>query len=77
MPKPTVENQRATVLLDLEKLYALLVAETGKTPEREAAFAKYRKVLTKATAAAPTPEMKNENATALLQATLALVRLTF
>jgi hypothetical protein len=65
------------VLVALEDLYALVVQATGKTPERVAAFEKYRKVLNKALAPAHTPEMKNENATALLQATLALVRLTF
>jgi hypothetical protein len=76
-PKATIETQRATVLVALEDLFALINTTHGQTPERDKAFEKYRKVLTKALAPAHTPEMRNENATALLQAVLTLVRLTF
>jgi hypothetical protein len=76
-PKATIETQRATVLVALEDLFALINTTHGYTPERTKAFEKYQKVLTKALAPAHTVEMKNENATALLQAVLTLVRLTF
>jgi hypothetical protein len=76
-PKPTVEVARATVLVALEDLYALHVAAKGKTPEMDAAFDKYQKVLTKALGPVSSVEMQNEADTALRQAALTLVRLTF
>jgi hypothetical protein len=76
-PKPTLEVARATVLVALEDLYALHVAQKGKTPEMDAAFDKYQKVLTKALGPVSSVEMQNEADTALRQAALTLVRLTF
>jgi len=76
-PKPTVASARLAVVAALEDLFVLDCKATGITDDKRKAFETFKKVLTKALAPASSVEMRNENDTALRQAALQMVRLTF
>jgi hypothetical protein len=76
-PKPTVAAAKLTVLASLEDLFALVLRDSGITPEARKEYERYSKLKALALGPASTTEAQTEANSALRASTIALIKLTY
>lgn len=77
MPRADFRAARLDALLGLEKAFILKLAESSVTSEAREKFEQYKQLKARALSPAPTPEIQNENDTALRVSVISLVKLLF